>query len=107
MHKQLGLFRTTTVVVISCTKFSLMGYIPLEPAKTIITVKALVIGTVVKVSSFRVTSFVYLVKVFAIDCQVIFVPITKEAISISPIITRESFARIFVTSIQVIVVALE
>jgi hypothetical protein len=84
-----------------------MGYIPLEPAKTIITVKALVIGTVVKVSSFRVTSFVYLVKVFVIDCQVIFVPIIKEAISISPIITRESFARIFVTSIQVIVVALE
>lgn len=49
----------------------------------------------------------YLVKGFVIDCQVIFVPITREAISISPIITRESFTRIFVTSIQVIVVALE
>jgi hypothetical protein len=84
-----------------------MGYIPFGSARTIITVKALVIGTVAKVSSFRVTSFVYLVRVFVIDCQVIFVPIIKEAISISPIITRESFARIFVTSIQVIVVALE
>ena len=107
-----GLVKTTiTVVAVRETNFSLMGYILLVPVRITITTRAfnievLVTRTIVKKSGFTVASFKSLVRVFIIDCLVILVPATTEVISTNLIITRESFARIFVTLIQLVVAAL-
>jgi len=65
----------------------------------------LAIRTIVMVSSFVITSFANLVRVFAIDYLVVLVLAITEAISINLTITMASFARIFVALVQLAAIA--
>lgn len=83
-----------------------MDYFPLGPLGTTVIAKAssFIIDIIAMASSFMVTSFVNLARPFAIDYLAIFILVVVEVTSINPIIVRESFVKIFVASIRLVIV---
>ena len=85
---------------------SLLDCIPWGPLRTTVIAKAsmFIVGTIARVSSFMATSFVDLARRFVIDYPAVPILVAVEVTSINLIIVKESFVKISVASIRLVIV---